>query len=74
MQQMRTNKAITSKQGKSYEKEVSLQVMVPARIKRAVSIKAAQEGTTQRTVILTGLKSIGIAVNEKELYDKRKLR
>ena len=55
-------------------KDVSLQVMVPARIKRQVSVRAAKEGSTQRAIILTALRAIGIEVNDKDLYDKRKVR
>lgn len=54
--------------------DVSLQVMVPARIKREVSLQAAQNGTTLRTVILTALKSVGFTVRDDELCDKRKTR
>lgn len=56
------------------EKDVSLQVMVPARLKRAVALKAASDGTTQRTIILTALRAIGLAVHDDELCDKRKVR
>jgi hypothetical protein len=55
-------------------RDVSLQVMVPARIKRQVSVRAAKEGSTQRAIILTALRAIGIAVNDKDLHDKRKAR
>ncbi len=55
-------------------KDVSLQVMVPMRIKREVSLRAAQEGATQRTVILRALKAIGFVVKDDELCDKRKQR
>jgi hypothetical protein len=48
--------------------------MVPARIKRQVSVRAAKEGSTQRAIILTALRAIGIAVNDKDLHDKRKAR
>lgn len=56
------------------EKGVSLQVMVPARLKREVALKAAREGTTQRTLILTALRAIGLTVHDHELCDKRKVR
>ncbi len=56
------------------DKEASLQVMVPARIKREVSLRAAQEGTTQRTIILRALKAIGFVVSDDEMCDKRKIR
>lgn len=55
-------------------RDVSLQVMVPARIKREVSLQAAQEGTTQRTIILRALKAVGIMVKDEELRDRRKVR
>lgn len=56
------------------DKEASLQVMVPVRIKREVSVCAAQEGVTQRTIILRALKAIGFVVNDDEMCDKRKVR
>ena len=56
------------------EKDISLQVMVPAHIKRQVSIRAANEGSTQRAIILTALRAIGIDVDEHDLHDKRKVR
>jgi len=54
--------------------DISLQVMVPAHIKREVSVRAAKEGTTQRTIILTALRAIGFAVDEEDRCDKRKAR
>lgn len=51
-----------------------MQVMVPARIKREVSIRAAQEGTTQRTIILSALRATGFTVTDEDLLDKRKAR
>ena len=56
------------------EKDVSLQVMVPTRVKRQVSVRAAKEGSTQRTIILTALRAIGIEISDKDLHDKRKVR
>ena len=41
---------------------------------REVSLRAAQEGATQRTVILRALKAIGFVVKDDELCDKRKQR
>lgn len=62
----------SNKAGQS--KDVALQVMVPERIKREVSVLAAQEGTTQRTIILRALKSIGLIVQDGEMCDRRKAR
>jgi len=52
--------------------ERPLQAMVPASVERAVKIRAAEEGTTVRTLILKGLKAIGIDVPEEELRDRRR--
>jgi hypothetical protein len=54
------------------EMERPLQAMVPASVERAVKIRAAEEGTTVRTLILKGLKAIGIDVPEEELRDRRR--
>ena len=54
--------------------DIALQVMIPERIKRQVSVRAAEEGTTQRTIVLTALRAIGFSVNDEDLCDKRKAR
>ena len=54
------------------EVERPLQAMVPATVERAVKIRAAEEGTTVRTLILRGLKAIGVDVSEEELRDRRR--
>lgn len=53
---------------------VPLQVMVPARIKREVSLRVAQEGATQRTIILRAQRVIGVMVQDGELCDRRESR
>ncbi len=54
------------------EAERPLQAMVPASVERAVKIRAAEEGTTVRTLILKGLRAIGVDVSEEELRDRRR--
>jgi hypothetical protein len=54
--------------------DVTLQVMVPAQVKRAIALRAANEGTTQRTVVLAALRAIGVPVRGDDLRDKRKAR
>jgi len=56
------------------DRDIALQVMVPARVKRAVTVRAAHEGVTQRTIILQALRAIGFSVEEDDLLDKRKVR
>ena len=54
------------------EAERLLQAKVPAEVARAVGLRAKQWDATTRTVILRGLKSIGIDVPDEELCDRRR--
>jgi hypothetical protein len=54
------------------EAERPPQAVVPASVERAVKIRAAEEGTTVRTLILKGLKAIGVDVSEEKLRDRRR--
>lgn len=56
---------------KKVEAQKSVQAFVPASIDKALRMKAAEEGTTTRNIILRGLKAIGFDVPEEELRDKR---
>lgn len=53
------------------EPQKSVQAYVPASIDRALRVRAAEEGTTTRNLLLQGLKAIGFDVPEEELRDKR---
>lgn len=66
-------KAVARNSSSDNGKDVSLQVMVPARVKREVNLLAAQESATQRTIILRALKLIGVMVKDDELRDRRKV-
>jgi hypothetical protein len=52
-------------------KEVPLQIMVPESIRRQVALLCAHRGENIRTMVLRGLRSIGIQVSESELTDRR---
>ena len=54
------------------EPQKSIQAYVPASLVRQLNIKAAQEDTTVRTIILKGLKALGMDVLDDELRDRRK--
>jgi hypothetical protein len=54
------------------DRDVSLGVEVPESVKRAINIKAATEGVTNRALLLQALQGIGIAVPEGEVRDRRK--
>lgn len=51
--------------------EVPLQVMVPKSVRRQVALLCADRGENIRTVVLRGLRSVGIQVSESELTDRR---
>lgn len=54
--------------------ETTLQVEVPAKVKRQLQLKAAQQGVTIRTLVLKALRNQGIQVAEHEILDRRKQR
>jgi hypothetical protein len=54
------------------DRDVSLGVEVPESVKRALKIKAATEGITNRALLLQALQRIGIAVPDDEVRDRRK--
>jgi len=56
------------------EPEVSLQVLVPARVKRALDLKAVDTRRTRRALVLEGLKRIGIAVTDREIAGPRGIK
>ncbi|WP_144860884.1 hypothetical protein [Mesorhizobium sp. J18] len=55
----------------SGEKEVPIQVMVPETVRRQVALMGADRGENIRTVVLRGLRAIGIDIPESELADRR---
>lgn len=54
--------------------DVTLQITVPPRVKKAISVRALRTGTTNRTVVLQALRDSGISVSDDELLDRRKVR
>ncbi len=52
-------------------KEVPIQVMVPETVRRQVALMGADRGENIRTVVLRGLRAIGIDIPESELADRR---
>ena len=53
------------------EAEVPLQVLVPKHIRTQLGVIAAKEGRSLRAVVLTAIRSLGIAVTDEEIRDKR---
>lgn len=51
--------------------EVPLQVMVPKSVRRQVALMCADRGENIRTMVLRGLRSVGVQVSESELTDRR---
>ncbi|WP_413875491.1 hypothetical protein [Albidovulum sp.] len=54
--------------------EVPLQVTVPRRVKRALDVRAAQTGQTKRSIVLEGLRLIGLKVSDDEVTGRRGAR
>lgn len=52
-------------------KEVPIQVMVPEAIRRQVALMGADRGENIRTVVLRGLRAIGIDIPDSEFGDRR---
>jgi hypothetical protein len=55
----------------SREEEVPLQVRVPRSVRRQVGLLCVERGESLRTLILRGLRSVGVDVPDKELVDRR---
>ena len=53
------------------EREVPIQIMVPEGVRRQVALMGADRGENMRTVVLRGLRAIGIDIPESELSDRR---
>lgn len=57
--------------GRSAEKDVPVQVMVPEQVRRQLAIMGAERGESIRTVVLRALKEIGIKIPKAQLVDRR---
>jgi len=53
------------------EPEVPLQVLVPAHIREELGIMVAKQRVSLRSLILRGVRSLGIEVTEEEIRGKR---
>lgn len=53
------------------EKEVPIQVMVPSDIHKQVALIGVENRESIRTVVLRGLKAIGVDVPDDQLVDRR---
>ena len=53
------------------EREVPIQVMVPENVRRQVALMGVDRGENIRTVVLRGLRAIGIDIPDSELADRR---
>jgi hypothetical protein len=53
------------------EPEVPLQVLVPAHIREQLGIMVAKERVSLRSLILRGVRGLGIEVTEEEIKGKR---
>ena len=58
-------------QAASSAREVPLQVMVPETVRRQLALLCADRGENIRTMVLRGLRAVGIQVSDAELTDRR---
>ena len=56
------------------EREVPIQVMVPPAVHKQVALMSVHQGESMRTVVLRGLKAIGVDIPDEELVDRRRRR
>lgn len=57
--------------GAAASRDVPIQVMVPESVRRQVALMGADRGESIRTLVLRGLRAIGIDIPESELGDRR---
>jgi len=62
---------INRQNGRSTEKGVPVQVMVPEEVRRQLAIMSAERGESIRTMVLRALGKIGIKVPKEQLVDRR---
>jgi hypothetical protein len=48
--------------------------MIPPDVKHDLNVRAAKEGTTQRTLVLLALRTFGFEIPDDDLCDRRKSR
>jgi len=70
----RVKEAVASSRRNDQDIDVALQVMVPERLKREISVKAAKEGTTNRSIVLSALRAAGFEVSDEDMCDRGKGR
>ena len=56
------------------EREVAIQVMVPPAVHKQVALMSVHQGESMRTVVLRGLRAIGVDIPDEELVDRRSRR
>ena len=61
-----------AKSKKAVEPEVPLIVTVPDSVKQAVSMMAASQRLTNRSIVLMGLQAVGIDVPDDVMKDRRR--
>jgi len=56
---------------RALEREVPLQVLIPANIRKQLALKAADEGESLRALVLRAIRSLGVTVTDAEIAGKR---
>ncbi len=53
------------------DRQVTVSFLVPERLHYGLKVRAAQERTTVRGMVLRGLRAIGLDVSDEDLSDRR---
>ena len=54
------------------EGDITVTLRLPPHIYKALRVKAATEGKTQRELVLMGLKRLGLDIKDEDIIDRRR--
>ena len=60
------------KKSSKKEGDITVTLRLPPHIYKALRVKAATEGKTQRELVLMGLKKLGLDIKDEDIIDRRK--
>lgn len=68
----KAHSAKVSRAEKKRAPDANLTIKIPDYVLKEIKIKSAQEGKTQRQIILEGLVALGLTVQPEDIVDRRK--
>lgn len=67
----RTRARVTAAKAQTRSRQVPIQIMAPEDVRQQVLMMHAERGESIRTIVLRGLRAIGISIDDSELIDRR---